>query len=613
MDRMSRFEDLLQGIQPSSRRSFLKRAVVMSASLPVVGSILSACGGDDDSSDSSDSGEVQATSTMPARTTIPTPKPAGGGSASPTAEATEPAEEEASPTAEGNEATAPASGSGEGKQGGKLIVMGHEGVDGLSPDYTGPTVNWACITQIHNALVEMDPWFQYQPTLADSYEISDDGLVYTFKLHPDVPFHDGEMFSSADVKYTMDYYGNPDNAMTTGSDFVSIDSVEAPDDLTIVINLKSPNAAFLTQGAAAFIVPKHIHEPIGDEEYSRQPVGTGPFKLSDYDPASHVEMVAFEDHFRGRPYLDAYRLNTVPEPSVRAIALETGEADSSVWSLSTDDNIRLRDSGEYWTSITSSTAVNHMPMDCTSDQFKDKAVRQALMHAVDRDSIVNDIWRGLAVKATTNFSPALAFYHDDSDVVTYDYDLDKAGQLLDEAGWTVGSDGIREKDGVRLEWSLALISGDQARRPIAEAAQQWFSQIGCKMEIVESTSNIQSMRDHVNQMSLYNWTYGGSGGDPDPSSTLHSDWSGPTVGTYYSNPEMDKLLEDGLAEPDPDKRKAIYKQVQQIFCEDVPILYIQFWDWFVFFTTRVKGLPEEPLLSGSQIYNTAWKMWIDEG
>ena len=609
MNQISKLGDVLRQIEPTSRRSFLKRAVVMSAALPVVGSVLSACGGNDDNDETpgASSGETGATATMPARTTIPTPKPAGGGAASPEATTAATAETEASPTA------ASGGAAGEPKQGGMLVVMGHEGVDGLSPDYTGPTVNWACITQIHNAMVEMDPWFEYQPTLADSYEISDDGMTYTFKLHEGVPFHDGEMFSSADVKYTMEYYANPDNAMTTGSDFVSIDTVDAPDDNTVVITLKSPNAAFLTQGASAFIVPKHIHEPMGDEEYSRQPIGTGPFKLSDYNPASHVEMEAFEDHFRGRPHLDAYRLNTVPEPSVRAIALETGEADSSVWSLSTDDNVRLRDSGDFWVSVTSSTAVNHMPMDFTSDQFKEKEVRQALMWAIDRDTIVNDIWRGLAVKATTNFSPALAYYHDDSGVAKYDYDPEKAKQILDDAGWTVGSDGIREKNGVKLEWTCAIIAGDQARRPIAEAVQQWVSEIGCKMEIVESTSNIQSMRDHVNQMSLYNWTYGGSGGDPDATSTLHSDWSGPTVGTYYSNPEMDKLLEDGLAEPDPEKRKVIYKRVQEIFCEDVPILFIQFWDWFVFFTPRVKGLPEEPLLSGSQIYNTAWKMWIDEG
>jgi len=400
--------------------------------------------------------------------------------------------------------------------------------------------------------------------------------------------------------------------MTTGSDFVSIDTVEAPDDLTVVINLKSPNAAFLTQGASAFIVPKHVHEPIGDEQYSTNPVGTGPFKLKAYDPASFVELEAFEDHFRGRPLLDGYRLNTVPEPSVRAIALETGEADSSVWSLNTDDNIRLRDSGKFYVSITSSTACNNFQINTTSDQFKDKVVRQAMMYALDRDTIVNDIWRGLAVKATTNLSPAVAYYHDDTDVAKYDYDPDKANQMLDEAGWTMGSDGIREKDGVKLQWQCGMISGDQARRPIVEAFQQWVTQVGGKFDIVESTAMTEDVRSNKLQMGMHNWTWGGSGGDPDATAVMHSDWSGVSLGTHYSNPEMDKLLEDGLAEPDPEKRKVIYKRVQEIFCEDVPILYVQYWDWFVFFTKRVKGLPEEPLLSGSQVYNTAWKMWIDE-
>jgi len=598
--------DLLERVGPTSRRGFLKRAVVMGAALPLAGSVLTACGGDDDE----DTPAATATTADAAEPT--TDSSAGAATEEPAAEATEEPAGEATEASSPEATEEPSGGASEGKQGGVLVVMGHEGVDGLSPDYIGPTVNWACITQIHNAMLEMDPWFEYQPTLADSYEISDDGLVYTFKLHPDVKFHDGETFSAEDVLYTIDYYGNPENAMTTGSDFVSIDTVEAPDDLTVVINLKSPNAAFLTQGASAFIVPKHVHEPIGDEQYSTNPVGTGPFKLKAYDPASFVELEAFEDHFRGRPLLDGYRLNTVPEPSVRAIALETGEADSSVWSLNTDDNIRLRDSGKFYVSITSSTACNNFQINTTSDQFKDKVVRQAMMHALDRDTIVNDIWRGLAVKATTNLSPAVAYYHDDTDVAKYDYDPDKANQMLDEAGWTMGSDGIREKDGVKLQWQCGMISGDQARRPIVEAFQQWVTQVGGKFDIVESTAMTEDVRSNKLQMGMHNWTWGGSGGDPDATAVMHSDWSGVSLGTHYSNPEMDKLLEDGLAEPDPEKRKVIYKRVQEIFCEDVPILYVQYWDWFVFFTKRVKGLPEEPLLSGSQVYNTAWKMWIDE-
>ncbi len=232
------------------------------------------------------------------------------------------------------------------------------------------------------------------------------------------------------------------------------------------------------------------------------------------------------------------------------------------------------------------------------------------MHAIDRDSMVNDIWLGLAVKATTNLSPSLEFWHDDSGAPPYDYNPELAMQMLDEAGWVVGDDGIRAKDGVRLAWTCAIIAGDQARRPLAEAAQQWFGQIGGQMEIQEQTSVTSSVRDHLTEMGLQNWAYGGDGGEPDATGVLHSDYT--SERTHYSNPEMDRLLEAGLAETDPGARREIYAQVQQLFCEDVPVLYNMFWDWFVFMNPRIKGLPERDLLSGLSIYDLAHTFWIEE-
>ena len=602
---------LLENNSLSSRRAFLKRSVAMGVSIPVVGSLLAACGDDDDDAGDDEPAGGDATPT-PRPAGIPTPAGASG----------DEDDEEETPEAEGDDEPTEAdeaddepteadegSADGEPVQGGTMVVLGHEGVDGLSPDYVGPTINWAVITQIHNGMAEMDAWYQYQPVLAESWEISDDGLEYTFALRDGVLFHDGERFTADDVVYTFNFYGDPDNAMITGNNFASVVSTEAVDELTVRVTLDAPNAAFITQGGSRFIVPEHYHGPIGDEEYSRAPIGTGAFMLSEYDPAAFVELVAFEDHFRGRPYLDRYRLNTVPEPSVRAIALETGEADSSVWSLSTDDNIRLRDSGKFKTYVTSSTSLNHVAIDNQAPQFLEREVRQAMMYATDRDSIVDNLWQGLAVKAVTNLSPAIAYYQNPDVAVTYDYDPEKAKQMLDEAGWVPGADGIREKDGVRLEWRCGIIAGDQARRPIAEALQAWVAEIGCKMEIVETTAIIDDLRNHKNQMAVFNWTYGGSGGDPDATSTLHTDWN--ASGINYSNPEMDDLLERGLAETDPEARKEIYNEVQRLFTEEVPVLFLQFWDWYTFFTPRIKGLPDE-ILSGTQVYNMAHLLWIDE-
>jgi peptide/nickel transport system substrate-binding protein len=287
---------------------------------------------------------------------------------------------------------------------------------------------------------------------------------------------------------------------------------------------------------------------------------------------------------------------------VRTTELETGEADSSVWALVTEDNIRLRDSGEFTTYVTSSAAVNHFPMNNEMPIFAEEEVRQALMHALDRDLIVDELWQGLAVKATANFSPALAFYYE-SDVREYEYDPDLAMQMLEDAGWVAGSDGVREKDGVRLAWELAIIAGDQARRPEGEFAQESWNAIDCEVSIIDTTGASDGMRDGSHAMSLYNWTYGGGSGEPDGSNTLRSDALNNF--SHHKSAEMDELLDAGLLETDQDARKDIHSQVQKLVAEDVPFIYVKYWDWFNFFHQRVKGLPDE-VLAGSQIYNLAY-------
>lgn len=568
----------------------------MGASIPAVGSLLAACGDDDDDDDSADAEDPTPTEASGA--TDPTPTEAEEED-----EGDDEGEEEPEPTPTEAEADDEEEDEGDAA-GGTLILMGHHEIASLSPDDDGPTVHWVMVTQLHNALIELDPWYTLQPVLADSFEVSEDGTQYTFTMHDGVLFHDGEQCTSADVKYTYDFYRDPENAMISASDFLSIDTVETPDDLTVVVNLSGPDAAFLARAAQQFIIPEHHHSAIGEDAYKSDPIGTGPFMLSEYRAAEFTEVVRFDDHFRGAPKLDGVRENIVPEPSVRAIALETGEADSSVWALNVEDNIRLQESGELKTYVTSSVAVNHFPMNNTRPYFAEKEVRQALIHALDRELIRDELWQGLAVLATANLSPALEFYYE-PDVKQYPYDPDLAQQILDDAGWTVGSDGVREKDGVKLEWTIAVIAGDQARRPEAEFAQASWNAIGCNVSIEDTTAASAGMRDGTHDMALYNWTYGGGSGEPDASNTLRSDALNNF--SHYQNPEMDELLDAGLRETDPDARREIYSQVQKLVAEDVPFIYVKFWDWFNFFNNRIGNLPED-VLAGSQIYNTAWQM-----
>jgi len=497
--------------------------------------------------------------------------------------------------------------------GGTLILLGHQEIASLHPDDAGPSVHYVMVMQMHNALLEMDETYTYQPILAEALpEVSPDGLAYTFRLVPGVTFHDGEPFTSEDVKYTLDWYRDPANEAVNGNQFTSIAAVETPDELTAIVRLKQPNAAFNAQIASAYILPAHYHGEIGKDEYSGKPIGTGPFRLKEWRAAEFTEVEAFPEHFRGRPYLDGVRLNVVPEASVRTIALETGEADTTIWPLVTEDSLRLAENPAFRTYVTPSLACNHFPINTTLPQLSDKRVRQAMMHAIDRQALVDDVFGGAATLSTANLSPALEVYYN-PDVAQYAFDPERAGALLDEAGWTMGSDDVREKEGQKLTFVCTTVTGDQARRPEAELAQQFLAEVGIDMQLEEApiATILEQMRSGEMEASLFNWTYGGTGGDPDASVELRSD--GTNNFSSYNNPRVDELIDQGLRELDPEARAGIYKEIQTIVADEVPFLYMMFWDTYTPYRVRVQGMPPvDQVRTPDDMLSKAFRFYIDE-
>jgi peptide/nickel transport system substrate-binding protein len=459
----------------------------------------------------------------------------------------------------------------------------------------------------------MDEQFNFNPVLAEALpESSPDGLTHTFRLVPGVTFHDGAPFTSADVKYTYEWYMDPANAAVRANDFASVATVEAPDERTVIVRMKEPNAAFFPLVATTYILPAAYHGRVGKEEYSAKPVGTGPFRLKEWRAAEYTEVEAYPEHFRGRPYLDSIRLNVVPEPSVRAIAIETGEADSTVWPLVTEDSLRLLENPDIRMYETAALAMNHFPLNHRHPILGDRTVRQAMMHAIDRQAVVDEIFSGAATIATANLSPALeAFYT--PEVTEYPYDPERAATLLDEAGWTMGGDDVREKDGQRLSFVCTTVTGDQVRRPEAELVQQYLAEAGIDMQLEEApvTTILDRMRDGSMDASLFNWTYGGTSGDPDASVELRSD--GTNNFSHYNNPRIDELLDQGLRELDPAARAEIYREVQRIFAEDVPFIYMMFWDIYTPYRTRVQGMPEpEAVRIPEDMHAKAFRFYIGQ-
>ena len=496
------------------------------------------------------------------------------------------------------------------KSGGILVALGQDSIESLSPEDTGETVQWVAIANVFEGLYMVNEKYELEPVLADSYEPSEDGLTYTFKLKSDVTFHNGDAFTSADVLYTYNWIMDEANASTRLANFELVESVEAPDDTTVVVTLKEADVTFMVNVATTLIQPEAYHTETGENDFKVKPVGTGPFMLGELNPQSRVRLDAYEGYYRGKPHLDSFQVDVVPEAAGRMSALESGQADNSIWGLNAEDNTTLKESGNFTVFETQQVATNHFPLNNEHPFLKEKEVRQALLWAIDRQAFADEIFLGQAVVATANLSPAIEKYYN-ADVVQYGYDPEKAKELLEGAGWVEGSDGIREKDGVRAAFTLMVFQGDTQRRPEAEVAQQWWSEIGVEVELQEGITSeiLGGLREGEYDAGLFNWVYGGSNGDPDSRDTLMT--GGANNFFMWSNEEVDQLLTDGIRELDEEARIEMYKRVQEIVAEEVPFLFLLNLQNITFYNNRVKGLPEE-VLQADNLYPKVYQFWIDE-
>lgn len=507
----------------------------------------------------------------------------------------------AAPAADAGTEAAPGSAEAAATKGGTMIWMGHQEVAGLSPNDVGATVQWYMIANIHNAMIQITPTFELSPVLATSWETAEDSLTHTFQLTEGVKFSDGTDFTSADVKYTFEFYADAEKGSTLASAFTGMGEIETPDPLTVVIHMNEINADFLANAATTWIVQSAYHAEVGEDVYRTAPIGTGQFVLEEWVPAEYTLLKANENHFRGRPNLDFIRMNIVPEPSVRAIALETGEAHVSNWPLLVEDSLRLRDEG-YLYYATPAQSVKHFPLNNELPLFADKNVRKAILMATDRQRIIDELWSGTAVMANSYYTPAGVTYFK-PDVAVTPYDPEGAKALLEEAGWVAGADGIREKDGVKATYTCTTITGDQARRPIAEMVQQFLLEIGVDMQLEEApvATILDGLRAGTMDSSIFNWTYGDAL-IPDPSNTLRSD--GGNNFSHWKNDRADELMDIGISTTDVAERQAAYAELQDLVAEEVPFIFLQFDQWIQIYVPGVTGLPAaDSITAGDNIFS----------
>jgi len=474
---------------------------------------------------------------------------------------------------------------------------------------------------LYDGLVRFDPDMKPIPDLAESWDISPDGLVYTFHLRKGVKFHDGVEMTADDVVYTAQLTLD-EKVNSPYRDKFIIDGKpvkwEKVDDYTVKATLPQPSSSFLAKVSRAdeiffCILPKHILEKCADMatcDFNQHPIGTGPFKLVEYVPNQRVVLDAFDDYFQGKPGLKrVVRLN-YPDEQAALAALKAGELD--VASLQEAGNVKAAEQDPNLTVYRyDSNWIMAARFNMANPILQDKRVRQALSHAVDRLALVR-----AAISPSANIAdgPIAIGWAASPNVRKYEYDPEKAKALLDEAGWKPGADGIRTKDGKRLSLSISF-STSYGRPDLAAGMQQYLKAVGVDLQLkqLEAATFEDAVYKNKDFDIYLDWQ--GFGVDPD----IASRWTTSTAeeNTYlsnptgYSNPEVDAAFKAAAtALTLEDRQKNLWK-AQDVLTEDCQAIWLHLWQAQMVVSKNVGGLslpPSTADMDNTAIFREPWKV-----
>ncbi len=466
-------------------------------------------------------------------------------------------------------ASEPANTASNPKYGGTAVVATTVDHGDLQPLISTDDFMYAIAVNIFNKLVRFAPDWSIAPDLAETWEISDDGLTYTFHLRQNVKFHDGTPCTSEDVKFSMDYFTTK-GAMA--SSFSSVKSIEAPDANTVVVTLSEASAPFLYNLAwgASMILPKHLYdgEDLTTNPYNKKPVGTGPFKFVEYVPNDHVTLEANLDYFDGRPYLDKLIFKFIPQPETAKAAYDAGEVDALGYGAAPG----FADVGLYKDRQDSRVIINKLPavwrvaMNLNDPILSNVKVRQAIAYAIDNKKIVDTAFGGVPVvlENANPVPPSLAWAYN-PDVAAYPYNPEEAGKLLDEAGYPL-------KDGVRFKTTAKYATWIPGVDEWWQLVKEMLAAVGIQMDLV--VIDTPTWMDAVITKEDFAFTLeGGVIIDPDILRTFYATDGGENP-MSYSNPEVDKFLAEGSKVADPAKRAEAYFQAEKLIANDVPSIPI---------------------------------------
>ena len=423
-----------------------------------------------------------------------------------------------------------------------IVVAVDADVDTLHPTDFSTTVELGVLNQIYDTLLYYSPdgTKDPEPRIAESYEISDDGLDYTFHLRDDVTFHDGTPVTADDVVFSIELYKASEYQ---GSQISMLSSVEATDEHTVVCHLDAPYSPFL-QGICSPMIASKAYYESSEDDFVNNPIGTGPYKFVSRAKGSNIKLEANEDYYRGAPEIKEVTFEVIPDSSTKAIALQTGEVNFAEIDSATKPQLEANPAITIAEVPTS--AFSYIAMNTEKESFNDVKVRQAINYAIDRDNLVAVCYDGEA-EVNSNICAKERFGYSD-DQFQYTYDPEKAKELLAEAG-------------IETPYDLGEILVAEKYSNLATVIQNDLKAVGLDVTISvkEFNSYISDLQNGSYGITALNMTLEGDTQTLEMAFT--SDYIGIANNARYSDEEMDKLFEQARTETDNDKRAEIFNEI----------------------------------------------------
>ncbi|WP_420263743.1 peptide-binding protein [Candidatus Magnetominusculus dajiuhuensis] len=464
----------------------------------------------------------------------------------------------------------------------------------LLPVLAGDSASHSVSGNIFNGLVKYAPDLSTISDLAESWDISSDGLTITFHLRKDVHWTDGTAFTAEDVLFGYQTIISDKTPTPYKEDFLQVKTAETPDNHTFRVTYGKPFAPALNSWGDLVILPKHLLAgvDITKTPLIRNPIGMGPYKLDTWVSGQELTLSSNHDYFEGRPYIDKYVYRVIPDQSTMFMALQAGEVDLMgvtpiQYKRQTDSPYFNAHFNKYRYPVFSYT---YLGFNLKHPFFADKRVRQAIAYAIDKEEIIDIVLYGLGTASTGPYVPNTWPYN--PAVKKYPFDPERAKTLLAEAGWKDGAGGILTNNGVPFEFTILTNMGNPLRMKTAAIIQWKLKQVGIKVNIraLEWSTFLNEFIDKKRfDAVILGW---GIGMDGDQYDIWHSSKTKEKEFNFvsYANPEVDELLETGRRTFDIEKRKAAYYKIQEILADELPYVFLYVPDALVVVNKKFMGI-----------------------